>query len=544
MKKILLPLLAACACFSAAAADFSQLWSKSAENAFTADNKQWNAPVTTDKAGNVIATGAFTEDFTLAGSSLEAIGTSAYIVKYDNAGNAAWAVAFTGAASIIAIDTDADGNIYVAGSFADEVSFGSTSGDAIVKEGMKVDGDFTAKKNAAYVAKYDKDGKALDVLTIIPEIQPDLVEKIGLEVEPPYWYADGDVSFDINDMQFSGEKLYLSATYSGVSKIGETVFDAGYVLYFGFMYQDNTKGTLFTLDPSLDNCSKIINVGDDSENGAMVFDTNSVWSVMFNVENDKLVSAIVGAGQLRFNNDIIYPQYDDKGNLIPHFIYTTFVNGTKFNQFADLGNSATSTADNCFKYVTRHNDKIYILGQRLEVESTTVDDVTTTVEKKAIFVTEFVELADMATKSTAIVDGDISYYDITSAAVLPNGDLFINVLANYNTAKEGEYKNGEFANASKSFVFANNAFTPDDTVSNAVGVATAGSYIAFSQIAETGTTFSLYEDKNAAGIEDIVADENAPVEYYNLQGIRVDNPAAGSVVIRRQGANTTKVLVK
>lgn len=48
------------------------------------------------------------------------------------------------------------------------------------------------------------------------------------------------------------------------------------------------------------------------------------------------------------------------------------------------------------------------------------------------------------------------------------------------------------------------------------------------------------------GVKDVVtaADENAPVEYYNLQGVRVDNPAAGSLVIRRQGANVTKVLVK
>lgn len=47
-----------------------------------------------------------------------------------------------------------------------------------------------------------------------------------------------------------------------------------------------------------------------------------------------------------------------------------------------------------------------------------------------------------------------------------------------------------------------------------------------------------------AGIEDVVVDDsNAPVEYFNLQGIRVTEPAAG-LYIRRQGDKATKVLVK
>lgn len=47
-----------------------------------------------------------------------------------------------------------------------------------------------------------------------------------------------------------------------------------------------------------------------------------------------------------------------------------------------------------------------------------------------------------------------------------------------------------------------------------------------------------------SGIKNVTAtDENAPVEYYNLQGIRVNNPEGG-VYIRRQGSTATKVLVK
>lgn len=49
--------------------------------------------------------------------------------------------------------------------------------------------------------------------------------------------------------------------------------------------------------------------------------------------------------------------------------------------------------------------------------------------------------------------------------------------------------------------------------------------------------------EGTTGITDIVADENAPVEYFNLQGIRVDNPENG-LYIRRQGNKVTKVIVK
>lgn len=50
-------------------------------------------------------------------------------------------------------------------------------------------------------------------------------------------------------------------------------------------------------------------------------------------------------------------------------------------------------------------------------------------------------------------------------------------------------------------------------------------------------------DPQVTGVEDVTVDENAPVEYYNLQGVRVDNPENG-IYIRRQGSKVSKVLVR
>ncbi len=53
-------------------------------------------------------------------------------------------------------------------------------------------------------------------------------------------------------------------------------------------------------------------------------------------------------------------------------------------------------------------------------------------------------------------------------------------------------------------------------------------------------------DLNTAGINDAVIDvnDNAPVEYFNLQGVRVANPSAGELVIKRQGEKVSKTIVR
>ncbi len=54
------------------------------------------------------------------------------------------------------------------------------------------------------------------------------------------------------------------------------------------------------------------------------------------------------------------------------------------------------------------------------------------------------------------------------------------------------------------------------------------------------TTIKFTMPADAAGIENVAVSEDAPVEYFNLQGMRVANPEAG-IFIRRQGSNTSKV---
>lgn len=82
----------------------------------------------------------------------------------------------------------------------------------------------------------------------------------------------------------------------------------------------------------------------------------------------------------------------------------------------------------------------------------------------------------------------------------------------------------------------------DTTIPVYVPAGTANAYKA----ADEWKNFTNYVEKGVSGIEGIATDndENAAVEYFNLQGVKIANPAAGQVVIRRQGSKITKMIAE
>lgn len=76
------------------------------------------------------------------------------------------------------------------------------------------------------------------------------------------------------------------------------------------------------------------------------------------------------------------------------------------------------------------------------------------------------------------------------------------------------------------------------------------SYPDLSWLLGNGQELMYYTDTTitfggTGAINDVAVDNNnAPVEYFNLQGVRVNEPVAGQIVIRRQGNEVSKLLVK
>ena len=82
--------------------------------------------------------------------------------------------------------------------------------------------------------------------------------------------------------------------------------------------------------------------------------------------------------------------------------------------------------------------------------------------------------------------------------------------------------------------FASKVWTAADAVSQVVFTAKATTNI---------TTITVNYENTGTGVEEIEVDNNATVEYYNLQGVKVNNPANG-IFIKVQGNKASKVYVK
>jgi hypothetical protein len=79
-----------------------------------------------------------------------------------------------------------------------------------------------------------------------------------------------------------------------------------------------------------------------------------------------------------------------------------------------------------------------------------------------------------------------------------------------------------------------------DTSTGAVTYKDWSSIVWDPQICNIGGESSGVKTVNA----DATSDLNAPVEYFNLQGIRIATPEAGQLLIKRQGSKATKVVIR
>lgn len=91
----------------------------------------------------------------------------------------------------------------------------------------------------------------------------------------------------------------------------------------------------------------------------------------------------------------------------------------------------------------------------------------------------------------------------------------------------------------KSFDNAN--FTSEDALKVGDNVVVKGDLELYNGVTPELKNSQLISLNGTTGVEDIEINENAPVEYYNLQGVRVENPANG-LYIMRQGDKVVKVI--
>lgn len=146
----------------------------------------------------------------------------------------------------------------------------------------------------------------------------------------------------------------------------------------------------------------------------------------------------------------------------------------------------------------------------------------------------FTETGDLYGDKTYSIDGLSSSVVFTADGVntvkLDNPNV---IFTNYSSVELATGKQYNFV----IYLFGN--YSQWDSAANAWGeVSSMPGYF------ELKTTVSGDETSAIENIEVEAADENAPVEYFNIQGMRVENPAAGQLLIRRQGSKVSKVIIR
>ena len=243
------------------------------------------AAMAVDNEGNSIVTGSFTKDLEFAASYLEPVANSAFIAKYDKAGAKKWAAGLAGAATVTTVATDADGNVYAAGVFADQVAIKDASGETkatITGMADKVD------KVSGFIVKYDKQGAYVASKTILAENDAKIaaLDMIGL-LNP---------SFTAKKLVVDGNKLYLSASYKGNVALDGVTLQGKYACSDGMLYSDETTMCVLSFDAAdLANASivSVLGATEQLTNEA----TYNTEDVNFAINDGKIYVAYVASGK-------------------------------------------------------------------------------------------------------------------------------------------------------------------------------------------------------------------------------------------------------
>lgn len=527
MKKLLLLAIAAATTMAAWAADAK--WTSSVSNIFKDNTAVLSGVVAVDATGNSYASGAYNQDVTINGSDLSAVGTSAYIIKYSTDGATQWVVSLEGAAVINAMTTDSEGNLYVAGTLADEVILGSTDDKTATIKGLFVDGTPSKKMQASFIAKYSAAGALLAQTTFYSEEFPEALNAmLPNDADNAY--------FRISAIQAAGNKVYAVAKYIGTAKHGNATFQGYYNNVWDMMINDLQATAVFSLSAELDNC-QIIASCSVGENLATEDGQYEAGSAAITVAGDKVYAAFTASGPCVVKVGETSNKIEaDASTASVSFVSTdgafssyTIANGDVAH-IKDFGAYALNAEGTYLEYV----------GNQLTTEGEGDNE-------KKMYQLAFYSLnpsdlkrIDTETNWVETTDNDQYYYSLTGA-VFTNGVWTCSAAGQWASTGDG-HSNGDYSGASKC-ITNHKGFIGTADVAGAYTVGANNNVITYASLAGTGATYAQYASPTS-GISDIIpGDENAPVEYYNLQGIRVADPTPG-MYIMRQGSKTSKVVIR
>lgn len=553
MKKLLLSIIGAASLMTVNAAvppTTTPVWTNTIYSVANAEDVNYSAKMAFTASGETYVAGIVSgEGFRFCPNMVEPVGVSSYVAKYDAIGVSAWAVTIKGAATVTAITTDAQGDVYVAGTLADKVTFESTDGTNVIEvEGCKDEyGDYTTDQKAAFIAKYDANGALKAVNTFVPSILPEIKTAMDLAMSTIFFYIyDNYASFNIKDIEVVGEKLIVGATFGGTTTVGDVEFKGAYQNEEGWLFVDLANSAVFSLDTATLSTPNVVFStsvkGGETSNGA------STTSVAFDVNDGVLYASAIVSGEqdITLGSTSETKEYSNNEGVVEYATIVAAINLS--DKSVKASKVYTNTTDNSNKdevnKVIAEGGKVYVGGL---AHSALAFDNAKEVKGHGDLYIASLNANDLAVNWTALSG-------VEEGSGTDNGEVFVNMISfgdnlvvagyteklsdrtpiegisAYVDKADGVFSLSEEDKVVKSALEANGAFVGAAVYTIAENVA--------------NITYSVAKLEGSA-IESVEAENNAAVKYYNLQGVEVagENMPAG-IYVCKKGNKVAKVLVK
>lgn len=520
MKRTLL--IAACSLFLAGTQAFAadqQKWSKSVENTVSKwEELNLQAPTAVDNAGNTYATGAFTQPIVIGSTVLDPIANSAYLAKYDAEGNVAWAVGLRGAATITAITTDEQNNVYVAGTLADAVEVGSTDGKTQTINGKAGE---VENQVSSFIAAYSAEGALKATKVIWTETDATVAEAI------PNGSYEGSPNIQINHLAVAGNKLYASALYTGDLTIDDMKWEGSYLDLFGY-YMDYVSGGIFSVDKTT--LSQTTSIANIVTTGLFTMGTSAVKSISLTTGGNDIYMCFSASGNVTYNKadqtseDFVFPESEEASGYVVSSIKEGRINSKTFTTTI-----TKSTAFGSVNDMKIEGENLYIAGcfqEALAFDNTLTAKDACDLYTVALNKNNF-ELQWAAQSNLNEGNGDAQhFYENFTAMTVNNGEvsLYGYVIQNQDNKKT--------ITKSLAYTCSNSTTTSNDVPLLVTGAATNGTTKALlsANITDFSTTLAAYTVSGGDGINGVKAlsaqrvgntfyfAEPNDITVYDLQG--------------------------
>lgn len=520
MKRTLL--IAACSLFLAGTQAFAadqQKWSKSIENTVSKwEELNLQAPTAVDNAGNTYATGAFTQPIVIGSTVLDPIANSAYLAKYDAEGNVAWAVGLRGAATITAITTDEQNNVYVAGTLADAVEVGSTDGKTQTINGKAGE---VENQVSSFIAAYSAEGALKATKVIWTETDATVAEAI------PNGSYEGSPNIQINHLAVAGNKLYASALYTGDLTMDDMKWEGSYLDLFGY-YMDYVSGGIFSVDKTT--LSQTTSIANIVTTGLFTMGTSAVKSISLTTGGNDIYMCFSASGNVTYNKadqtseDFVFPESEEASGYVVSSIKEGRINSKTFTTTI-----TKSTAFGSVNDMKIEGENLYIAGcfqEALAFDNTLTAKDACDLYTVALNKNNF-ELQWAAQSNLNEGNGDAQhFYENFTAMTVNNGEvsLYGYVIQNQDNKKT--------ITKSLAYTCSNSTTTSNDVPLLVTGAATNGTTKALlsANITDFSTTLAAYTVSGGDGINGVKAlsaqrvgntfyfAEPNDITVYDLQG--------------------------